>query len=227
MSGLVARRICPLALMKSDDQNPYQICELQAHVSQQVVFGLRWRACRSSRFNALAKLQTVICATAPWICLQEGRRPYAFANISARKISPVLIIAQMIRASLLASATVTRRAGFFARSALIHSASAPLRLLTLRSSEVAERTSSFLMWRFPLLMPPSVCLPPLEFCRGVSPSQAAKSRPDLNTLGSGVDAVITEAISLPTPGTLASKRLTSLRAWASAICPSRSPIAFS
>jgi hypothetical protein len=38
MSGLVARRICPLALMKSDDQNPYQICELQAHVSQQVVF---------------------------------------------------------------------------------------------------------------------------------------------------------------------------------------------
>ena len=27
MSGLVARRICPLALMKSDDQNPYQICE--------------------------------------------------------------------------------------------------------------------------------------------------------------------------------------------------------
>jgi hypothetical protein len=48
MSGLVARRICPLALMKADDQNPYQICELQAHVSQQVVFGLRWRPCRSS-----------------------------------------------------------------------------------------------------------------------------------------------------------------------------------
>jgi hypothetical protein len=129
MSGLVARRICPLALMKSDDQNPYQICELQAHVSQQTVFGLRWRPCRSSRFNALAKLQTVIYATAPWICLQEGRRPSAFANISARKISPVLIIAQMIRASLLASATVTRRAGFFARSALIQSASAPLCLL--------------------------------------------------------------------------------------------------
>src|SRR6202521_4608624 len=128
MSGLVARRICPLALMKSDDQNPYQICELQAHVSQQVVFGLRWRPCRSSRFNALAKLQTVICATAPWICSQEGRRPYAFANISAWKVSPVLIIAQIIRASLLASAPVTRRARFFARSALSQSASAPLRL---------------------------------------------------------------------------------------------------
>jgi hypothetical protein len=72
MSGLMARRICPLALMKSDDRNPYQICELQAHVSQQVVFGLRWRPCRSSRLNALAKLQTVICATALWICLQEA-----------------------------------------------------------------------------------------------------------------------------------------------------------
>jgi len=72
MSGLMARRICPLALMKSDDRNPYQICELQAHVSQQVVFGLRWRPCRSSRLNALAKLQIVICATTLWICLQEG-----------------------------------------------------------------------------------------------------------------------------------------------------------
>jgi hypothetical protein len=49
ISGLVARRICPLALMKSDDRNPYQICELQAHVS--------WRPCRSSLLNALAKLQ--------------------------------------------------------------------------------------------------------------------------------------------------------------------------
>ncbi len=37
MSGLVAPRICPLALMKSNDRNPYQIGELQAHVSQQVV----------------------------------------------------------------------------------------------------------------------------------------------------------------------------------------------
>jgi hypothetical protein len=49
MSGLAARRICPLALMKSDDQNPYQICELQAHVSQQVVFGLRWRPCKCAQ----------------------------------------------------------------------------------------------------------------------------------------------------------------------------------
>lgn len=34
--------------------------------------------------------------------------PYAFANISVRKLSPVFIMAQRTRASLLASATVTR-----------------------------------------------------------------------------------------------------------------------
>jgi hypothetical protein len=39
---------------------------------------------------------------------------------------------------------------------------------------------------------PSAGLPRLEFCLGVRPSQAAKSRPDLNTLGSGTLAAITE-----------------------------------
>jgi hypothetical protein len=28
MSGLFARNVCPLALMKSDDEDPYQDCEL-------------------------------------------------------------------------------------------------------------------------------------------------------------------------------------------------------
>ncbi len=39
-------------------------------------------------------------------------------------------------------------------------------------------------WLPCLVMAPSVCLPPVEFCLGVRPSQAAKSRPDLNALGS-------------------------------------------
>jgi hypothetical protein len=38
----------------------------------------------------------------------EERLPYAFANNSVRKLSPVFIIAQTIRASLLANATVTK-----------------------------------------------------------------------------------------------------------------------
>ena len=102
----------------------------------------------------------------------------ALANESARKHSPDFIIAQTIRASLLASATVTRRAGLRASSAKIQSRNAPLRLPTPWSSEVAESTSSFLMYRFLcLVMAPSAGLPPVEFCRGTRPSQAAKSRP--------------------------------------------------
>src|SRR3984893_7392924 len=93
------------------------------------------------------------------------RLPYAFANISVRKLSPVFIVAQRIRASLLASATVTSRGAFFASSLTIQSRKAPLRLPTTFSSEVAPNTSSFLMYRFPcLVMAPSACLPPLEFC---------------------------------------------------------------
>ncbi|MGC1864404.1 MAG: hypothetical protein WA733_25615, partial [Methylocystis sp.] len=59
MSGLLERSIYPLALMKSDNQDPYQARELSAHGVEQVVPGLRWRPCRSSRFVALAKLEPV------------------------------------------------------------------------------------------------------------------------------------------------------------------------
>lgn len=135
------------------------------------------------------------------------------ANISVRKHSPVFIIAQVIRASLLAGATVTSRAGFFAKSPTIQSRKPPRRFSTTFKSDVAPRTSSFLMYRFPaLVMAPRVGLPPLEICLGVSPSQAAKSRPELNTPGSGTLAAITEATSLPVPGSSPSERLVSLSA---------------
>ncbi|MFK3968912.1 IS110 family transposase [Ensifer adhaerens] len=52
----------------------------------------------------------------------------AFANFSERKLSPVFLTAQMIRASLFASATVTSLAGFLARSPTIQSRKAPFRL---------------------------------------------------------------------------------------------------
>lgn len=66
-------------------------------------------------------------------------------------------------------------------------------------------------------MEPSFSLPPVEFCRGASPSQAEKSRPELKTLGSGTLATITVAMSLPTPGTPASNLLIGLCAWTLAI----------
>src|ERR1019366_351994 len=49
MSGLFARSIYPLALMKSDYRDPYQARELYARDKWRVVPGLRWRPCRSSR----------------------------------------------------------------------------------------------------------------------------------------------------------------------------------
>jgi hypothetical protein len=51
------RNICPRALMKSDNRDPYQGGELFAHGTSRVVPGLRWRPCRSSRLVALAKLE--------------------------------------------------------------------------------------------------------------------------------------------------------------------------
>jgi hypothetical protein len=41
MSGLLVRSIYPLALMKSDNRDPYQPGELYAHDFQQVIPGLR------------------------------------------------------------------------------------------------------------------------------------------------------------------------------------------
>ena len=65
------------------------------------------------------------------------------------------------------------------------------------------------MYRSPRLeMPPLRSLPPLEFWRGVSPSQAAKSRADVKDPGSTAVAAIAEAVIGPTPGTDVRRRLT-------------------
>ena len=55
-------------------------------------------------------------------------------------------------------------------------------------------------------MAPSVSLPPVEFCRGVKPRKAEKSRPDLKTAALGRLATIAEAVRAPTPGIESSNR---------------------
>src|SRR3954453_19576020 len=59
-------------------------------------------------------------------------------------------------------------------------------------------------------MPPSRSLPPLEFCFGTRPIQAARSRPVLNTAGSATLATNALASSGPTPGMAISRRPTSV-----------------
>src|SRR6202043_356516 len=70
---LSVRSICPRALMKSDDRDPYQPRELFADDNRRVVPGLRWRPCRSSRLIALAKLEPVSL-----LCEPSLRRRAAF-----------------------------------------------------------------------------------------------------------------------------------------------------
>ena len=62
----------------------------------------------------------------------------ALLYVSARKLSPVDMIAQHILASLLANATATTRSGFLARIATIHSAREPLYLWAADSDEAAR-----------------------------------------------------------------------------------------
>jgi len=92
--------ICPRALMKSDDRIP-----IMDAASLMFFGGCSWssvRPCRSSRLVALAKLEPVNLLCEHF--LRRRRLPYAFANISVRKLSPVFIIARD-PASLVASAT--------------------------------------------------------------------------------------------------------------------------
>src|SRR6266702_3374902 len=115
------------SLMTADGVSLAFVCDRVVH---HVFFALP--KLKNTSLDECLGLMNVLAATA---C-------YALANISARKGSPVVMTAQMILASLLASATVTRRAGFLASRATIQSRNAPLRLPTTRNNEVAPTTSS-------------------------------------------------------------------------------------
>jgi hypothetical protein len=51
-----------------------------------------------------------------------------------------------------------------------------------------------------LVMPPSRVFPPVEFCRGTKPSQAANSRPERNAFGSATVVAIAVAMVGPCRG---------------------------
>lgn len=68
----------------------------------------------------------------------------------------------------------------------------------------------------PFEMPDCRCFPPLLFCLGTRPSQAAKCRADWKFGGSVTIATIADAVMGPTPGIVLSLLLTSL-----SLCQSR------
>jgi hypothetical protein len=54
---------------------------------------------------------------------------------------------------------------------------------------------------------PSLCFPPVDFCMGVSPSQAAKSCPPAKPLEASAKAVMAVETIGPTPGIVISRPL--------------------
>src|SRR5881394_749765 len=114
-----------------------------------------------------------------------------------------------MRAVLLASATATTRLGRRWRSPITHGSA----LVAFDRSKLALAPlirSRRKYWLPRLDIPPRRCLPPVEFCRGTRPSQAANSRPLRKPLGSTTVATMAVAMIGPMPRTLARRWLTGL-----------------
>src|SRR3954451_13180885 len=80
-----------------------------------------------------------------------------------------------------------------------------------RATALAPMISKRRSERSPILeVRPSRSLPPLERWTGVSPSQAAKSRPRRNVWAGGASAVRAAAVTAPMPGIVISRRATAL-----------------
>src|SRR6185503_7068138 len=105
-----------------------------------------------------------------------------------------------MRAVLFASATATTRLGRRRRSPITQGSA----LVAFERSRLALApliSSRRKYWLPRLDIPPRRCLPPVEFCRGTRPSQAANSRPLRKPLGSTSVAAMAVAMIGPMPGT--------------------------
>jgi len=91
-----------------------------------------------------------------------------------------------MRAILLARATVTSIFGLRANICASHDPLGAPRRLACRTTALAPMINRRRIVRSPRFeTAPSFCLPPVDFCNGVSPSQAAKWRPAGEPLGRG------------------------------------------
>jgi hypothetical protein len=96
----------------------------------------------------------------------------------ARYTPPLTKRDQTTRAILLAKATVTNIFGLRVSICASHDPAGAPRKQAWRITALAPRMSKRRMVRSPSFdTAPSFCLPPVDLCSGVSPSQAAKSRP--------------------------------------------------
>lgn len=132
---------------------------------------------------------------------------------------PVVSIAQIARAILLANAMATSIRGFLAN---IHDSHAPSGIV-LRPSQfkrdIAPMIKSRRMSACPAFdMRPSRSFPPDECCRGTRPNQAAKSRPRRKLSMGGANASTANALIGPTPGIVCKRRAVSVSDASAPIC---------
>src|SRR5215472_16205793 len=115
-----------------------------------------------------------------------------------------------MRALLLANATVATLTGRRANSPASQGSPAMGRRLRHPTTALAPWIISRRMYPSPRFeIRPRRSLPPLDRCCGTSPSHAANCRPDLNWVASPTVATIALAVIGPTPGIVASRRVTS------------------
>src|SRR5215211_1882623 len=142
--------------------------------------------------------------------LRRPRLAQITATAGTRKSSPFASMAQTERAILLASAIATSILGL--RASMRWSQlpfGAPLRKAA-RTRVIAPIISRRRISRWPIFeIFPRTCLPPVDCCRGTSPSQAAKSRPRLKTSIGGAKVSIARAVIGPTPGIVFRRRVVS------------------
>ena len=123
----------------------------------------------------------------------------AGSNLGSLNRSPRTIIAQAMRAILLASATAATLTGRRPIRRTSQSRFVPCRR-AYRMTAIAPATSSHRKCRLPCFdILPSLSLPPVECCRGTKPIQAAKLRPDENAVQSPTSATRAVASSRQKP----------------------------
>jgi hypothetical protein len=104
-----------------------------------------------------------------------------------------------MRAILLARETMTSIRGLHASIRASHDPFWAPRRDACSTTALAPMMSKRRNVRSPIFdVFPILCLPPVDFCNGVSPSQAAKSRPLVKVAGAGASAA--RAVAVIGPG---------------------------
>ena len=137
MSGLLMRSRSSLAMMLSASSGFSSAPRARS--------AGRGTECPGRRFAGSSITSLRACQTRDLSAVQSWSYVFDHAtteSASRRYSSPVVMIAQAIRANLLASATVTSRAGRRCRSWRVHRASGSVRLFSHRRLAVAPSTSS-------------------------------------------------------------------------------------